>query len=321
MSPADCSNASNQCFSMLHNKAVDMCHPDDQCWCVEGGQTVTVETCMGAGDCRTPGDKCFSEGRDKVVDMCDMTENCFCVTGSRAPPGQEQQTGPRFGHYERCDHGSSCEGGPCVKMASQDMMWELGEMDGCNGDDCFCIPCYEPVWFQRGCERFETITSSCRGALLANVTEVCGDPCKVHVPAWVAHNVNDGTCEGYCHAHGLTCRGAHTASPSEDESVCSATTTMQSHCWDKIEQTTVCECKGMNTERRIRPGPDHAQVDECWASLDRYEQCIWRKPELHSHFPDPAIRAALTRERSQKCIDIPQDVFDKYNVVGCSARR
>lgn len=236
-----------------------------------------------------------------------------CATPSGCDPDEDQR--PDKGYFESCRWKAECLGAsPCVNVATK-----LAE-EPCLGSECLCVPCHSAGWIEHGCPRFETMISTCRGAQLQNVSEVCGDPCKVALPVWVGMHVREG-CHGYCRTHGLKCRSAWVEFPNEDEDICDAAAFEHRSCHAPIEEGHICECKGMTLERLERPGPDHELVDLCMALLNEYEWCVYDKPELREHMPDPRIRERLEFERNAQCIDIPQEVFDKHRVVGCSGPR
>jgi len=300
---------------MQLSDATRPCPGDDvPCRCIPASE---MKWCTSSVDCRDRGGACASLSKNETVDRCDDGDKCICIeVGNPIRSARRLETDGNEGHYEQCHSKRDCGESPCVNMDTME------EEESCSGDDCMCIPCFFGAWMKSGCQRFETVTSACRGALLSNVSEVCMDSCKVVLPAWLGKD--DYTCEGYCGAHNLTCAKAgmaHHGGEDSDASLCNATHYEYRECRAPVEEGTICECKGMNMQRRVRPGPDHDLVDHCMQLLDSYETCIYDHPALHEQMPDPRIRRAMERERNQKCIDIHQDVFDKYNVVGCSARR
>merc|ERR1740129_1400349 len=131
---------------------------------------IGAQGCNTTDDCTQAEDVCYSLTYNEPTDDC-PDENCICVQLGNEPGSK--------GHFEKCFMQQDCRDGDCVN--AHRMMAE----DRCTGE-CTCIPCYQPRWVAMGCQRFEVTKSSCRGALLVNVSEVCGDSCRVVLPDWVS---------------------------------------------------------------------------------------------------------------------------------------
>lgn len=147
---------------------------------------------------------------------------------------------------------------------------------------------------------------------MQNVTEVC-DGCSVVVSHAAAFS-----CSEYCHRQGLHCVAAQTVKDKEDESRCD-TADAHVECDRPFahESHSICECSGYNMARRVRQPVNHELVAQCLSFLDKYEECLMDKPHLSMHHPDPMIRARLERDQRAQCVNIPPDLFEKHNVVGC----